>query len=189
MTVGFALFETAIGACGIAWHAAPVVDGRKQAIVLLQLPEADRAATRARIRRRCPDAREAEPPADIRGAMERIAALMRGGQDDLRSIPLDMSAVPAFHRKVYEATRAIPPGATLTYGEIAARIGEPGAAQAVGQALGANPFAPVVPCHRVLAADGRMNGFSAHGGVATKRRMLEIEGALAYQPSLFDDRP
>ncbi len=94
-----------------------------------------------------------------------------------------MERVPEFNRRVYAVARAVPPGETITYGEIAERIGERGAAQAVGQALGRNPFPIVVPCHRVLAADGGLGGFSAHGGVATKRRMLAIEGAGA--PTLF----
>ena len=74
--------------------------------------------------------------------------------------------------------RAIPPGSTLTYGEIARRLGDPGAAQAVGQAMGHNPWPIVVPCHRVLGAGGKVGGFSAPGGAKTKLRMLEIEGAL-----------
>jgi methylated-DNA-[protein]-cysteine S-methyltransferase len=95
--------------------------------------------------------------------------------------------VPAFHRRVYEVARAIPPGATLSYGEIAARLGQHGAARAVGQALGRNPFAIVVPCHRVLTAGGKLGGFSANGGVATKRRLLSLEGARpSGQPGLFD---
>lgn len=183
----FALFDTPIGACAIAWHAKPADDAPLHAIVLVQLPEASAAAARARVLRRVPGAREGEPPAGVTDAIERVTALMRGEKIDLSPIQLDMAAVPPFHRRVFEVTRAIPPGSTLTYGEVAARIGEPGAAQAVGQALGANPFAPVVPCHRVLAAGGKMNGFSAHGGIATKRRMLEIEGALVHQPSLFGD--
>ncbi len=184
--IGFTLFETAIGACAIAWHAEPALQDSRAPIVLVQLPEATPAATRARVQRRVSGAQEAAPPAVVNDAIARIIALLEGGKDDLVSIPLDMSEVPPFHQKVFEATRAIPPGQTLTYGDIAARIGEPHASQAVGQALGANPFAPVVPCHRVLAAGGRMNGFSAHGGVVTKRKMLEIEGAIAHQPSLFD---
>src|SRR6201999_1121329 len=83
----------------------------------------------------------------------------------------------SFHQRVYALARRIPSGATLTYGEVATRIGSPGAARAVGQALGRNPFAIVVPCHRVLAAGGRTGGFSANGGVATKRRVRSIEGA------------
>jgi methylated-DNA-[protein]-cysteine S-methyltransferase len=95
-----------------------------------------------------------------------------------------MEDVPEFHRRVYDVARAIPPGETLSYGEVAARLGEPAAAQAVGRALGRNPFPIVVPCHRVVAANGALHGFSAPGGIETKRRMLAIEGALA--PALFD---
>jgi methylated-DNA-[protein]-cysteine S-methyltransferase len=182
----FALFDTKIGFCAIAWAVdehAHEANGHR--IVQVQLPEADAEATRRRMRRRVPGVEEGAPPADIAGAMARIAAALRGEADDLMSIALDMSQVPPFHRKVFEAARAIPPGRTRTYGEIAAAIGEPGSAQAVGQALGSNPFAPVVPCHRVLAADGTMHGFSAHGGVTTKRRMLEIEGAVGRQFDLF----
>jgi methylated-DNA-[protein]-cysteine S-methyltransferase len=83
--------------------------------------------------------------------------------------------VPLFHRRVYEATRTIPPGATLSYGEVAARMGAPGSAREVGQALGQNPFAIIVPCHRVLAAHGRVGGFSARGGVKTKQRLISSE--------------
>ncbi len=96
-----------------------------------------------------------------------------------------MDAVPPFDRSVYAAARAIPPGDTVTYGELAKHIGEPHAAQAVGQALGRNPFAPVVPCHRILSADGTMHGFSATGGVATKLRLLTIEGWRSKEPTLF----
>jgi methylated-DNA-[protein]-cysteine S-methyltransferase len=113
----------------------------------------------------------------VRRAIEAMGALLRGEARDLSAIALDMERVPAFHRRVYEAARAIAPGRTLTYGEIAQRIGAPGSARAVGQALGRNPFAIVVPCHRVLAAGGKAGGFSAGGGVSTKLRMLAIEGA------------
>jgi methylated-DNA-[protein]-cysteine S-methyltransferase len=166
---GFTLFDTAIGRCGIAWAA--------RGIVGVQLPEAHVAATRARLARRFPDAREATPPAHIRDAADAITALLRGERRDLSPLVLDMDGVPPFHRRVYEAARAIPPGSTRTYGEIATGLGEPGSARAVGQALGQNPFAIVVPCHRVLAAGGRAGGFSAAGGVTPKLRMLAIEGA------------
>ena len=181
-SLGYALFETSIGTCAIAWHDKD--PGHE--VALVQLPEAEREATRRRVLGRLPGAREGGPPAAIAEAIALIVALLRGEKADLSTICLDMSQVPPFHRKVFEAARAIPPGTTRTYGEIAALVGEPGAAQAVGQALGLNPFAPVIPCHRVLAAGGRMNGFSAHGGIATKRRMLEIEGALARQLDLFE---
>jgi methylated-DNA-[protein]-cysteine S-methyltransferase len=122
----------------------------------------------------------------VRRAVDAITALLRGERTDLTSVPLDMERVPEFHRRVYEAARAIPPGSTRSYGEIAKQLGEPGSARAVGQALGRNPFAIVVPCHRVLAAGGRSGGFSATGGVTTKLRMLAIEGARANgQGALF----
>ncbi len=173
---GFTLFDTAIGRCGIAWAA--------QGIIALQLPEQTPAATRGRLNRRCPEAIEAEPPETVRDAIAAIVALLDGEPRDLGSIDLDMGGLPEFHRRVYAVTRAIPPGRTLTYGEVATRLGEPGAARAVGQALGRNPIAIVVPCHRVVAAGGRLGGFSANGGAATKRRILAIEGADGDAPVL-----
>lgn len=176
---GFQLFDTTIGRCGIAWGV--------QGIVGLQLPEANEAQTRARLRRRFPGGNEISPPPAVQAAIADIVALLRGEALDLAAIMLDMARVPLFHRRVYEAARRIPPGQTLTYGAIAAAIGEPGAARAVGQALGRNPFAIIVPCHRVLAAGGRPGGFSAGGGVDTKLRLLAIEGARGNpQPGLFD---
>jgi methylated-DNA-[protein]-cysteine S-methyltransferase len=179
MEYAFTLFDTAIGRCGIAWSGC--------GIACLQLPEADDAATRARVLKRCPDAREAPPPPGVARAIEGIAALMRGEAIDLSAVALDMDGVPPFCRRVYEAARMIAPGATLTYGDIAARLGDPAAARAVGQALGQNPFAIIVPCHRVVAAGRKSGGFSAHGGVTAKRRLLAIEGAQANPgPTLFD---
>ena len=166
---GFALFDTAMGRCGIAWG--------ERGIAGVQLPEAGEAETRARMLHRFPAAGEAAPPAEVWQAIERMASLLRGEASDLSTIALDMDGVPEFHRRVYEAARTIPPGMTLSYGAIAARIGASGAARAVGQALGRNPFPIVVPCHRVLAAGGKIGGFSAEGGITTKRRMLAIEGA------------
>jgi methylated-DNA-[protein]-cysteine S-methyltransferase len=133
--------------------------------------------------------RRRAPPV-IGQAIAAIVALLAGERRDLSNIRLGLDDVPAFHRRVYEIARSIGPGATLTYGEIAARLGEPGLARDVGQALGQNPFPIVVPCHRVLAAGGKLGGFSARGGVATKLRLLEIEGALAPEaPMLFEDLP
>jgi methylated-DNA-[protein]-cysteine S-methyltransferase len=166
---GFALFDTAIGRCGIAWG--------ERGVAGVQLPEAGEAETRARMLHRFPAAGEAAPPPEVHRAIERIVALLRGEAGDLAGVALDMDHVPEFHRRVYEAARAIPPGQTLSYGDIARQVGAPGAARAVGQALGRNPFPIVVPCHRVLAAGGKIGGFSAQGGIATKRRMLAIEGA------------
>ena len=179
---GFALFETAIGLCGIAWG--------ERGLVGVQLPEASEARTQARMRRRFPDAPEAPPPPAVQRAIEGIVALLRGEAVDLSAVALDVDGVPPFDRRVYEVARAIPPGATLSYGEIAARLGAPGEARAVGHALGHNPFPLVVPCHRVLAAGGKTGGFSANGGIATKLRLLSIEGArTSAAPMLFEHLP
>jgi methylated-DNA-[protein]-cysteine S-methyltransferase len=166
---GFALFATAIGACGIAWGL--------RGIAGVQLPEASESATRARMARRFPAWREAEPPPGVRRAIASIQALLEGEALDLMEIELDLEGIGEFHRRVYEITRRIPPGRTRTYGDIAQELGDKSLSRAVGQALGLNPFAPVVPCHRVLAAGGKPGGFSAHGGAASKLRMLAIEGA------------
>ena len=119
--------------------------------------------------------------------LDGIVALLAGEMADLSAAVLDMQCVSPFHRRVYEVARTIPPGVTLSYGEIARRMGAGGSARAVGQALGRNPFAVVVPCHRVLAASGKLGGFSANGGIATKLRMLSIEAAKASgQGALFE---
>ena len=175
----FALFDTALGPCAIAWSQVGVSG--------MQLPEADAAQTRRRAERRFGAASEAEPPPAVRQAMAGIVALLGGESVDLSDVVLDVEGVDTFDRRVYEAARRIPPGRTLTYGAIAAGLGDPALARAVGQALGRNPFAIIVPCHRVLAADGRIGGFSAAGGAVTKRRLLLIEGARAGDaPDLFD---
>ena len=170
---GFALFATAIGHCSMAWQGACLVG--------VQLPEDDgEAQTRARMQRRFPHALESPMPPVVAAWAARVAALLEGAHDDLCDVPLAIDTVPPFNARVYALARRIPPGSTMTYGEMAAALGEPGAARAVGRALGHNPFAPVVPCHRILAAHGKTGGFSAGGGAATKLRMLDIEGALAH---------
>jgi methylated-DNA-[protein]-cysteine S-methyltransferase len=169
-SAGHLLFDTAVGLCGLAWNA----DG---AICATQLPEFNAETTRARLLRKHPEtAGSIEPPVTIRAAVARIQGLLSGARDDLRDLPVDLDGVPPFHQAVYAIARAIPVGQTLTYGELAAKLNEPGAARAVGQALGSNPVPIVIPCHRILAAAGN-GGFSAHGGVETKRCLLEIEGA------------
>jgi methylated-DNA-[protein]-cysteine S-methyltransferase len=170
----YTLFETAIGTCGVVWGA--------RGLTGVHLPDTNPPRTRAGVTRRFPGAVPAEPPPDVQQAIDGIVALLRGEKRDLREIALDFDALPAFNRRVYEIARTIDPGATLTYGDIAWRLGSPGTARAVGHALGQNPWPIIVPCHRVLAADGRMGGFSAPGGVATKRKMLEIEGVDGVQP-------
>lgn len=177
-TLAFTLFDTPLGACGVAWSEA--------GITALLLPGADEARTRAALRRRHAEAQEEAPPPAVRAAIEAITALLSGEPRDLIDVKIDLQGVPDFHRRVYEESRRIGPGRTCTYGELAAQLGEPGAARAVGQALGANPVAVIVPCHRVLAAGSRPGGFSAPGGIDTKRRLLEIEQArFGDQPQLF----
>jgi methylated-DNA-[protein]-cysteine S-methyltransferase len=179
MEQGFTLFETDIGPCGIAWG--------ERGVIAVQLPEADAARTRARLVRRCPDAREAPPPTDVSRAIDGIVALLRGEARDLSGVALDMGRIEEFDRRVYEIARTIPAGATLSYGEIAVRLGGRELARDVGQALGRNPFPIVVPCHRVLAAGGKAGGFSANGGITTKLRLLTIERArTSATPTLFD---
>ncbi|MGC1411963.1 MAG: methylated-DNA--[protein]-cysteine S-methyltransferase [Acetobacteraceae bacterium] len=178
----FALFATAVGPCGIAWNVRGVAG--------VQLPERSEGSTRARLQRRYPDAREAVPPAPIQQAIDDIAALLRGNARDLSAVPLDMADVTGFQQGVYSVARSIPFGATLSYGEIAARLGDRGLAREVGEALGQNPFPIIVPCHRVVAAGGKPGGFSAAGGVTTKFRLLDIEGAqVGEAPTLFDHLP
>jgi methylated-DNA-[protein]-cysteine S-methyltransferase len=172
----FALFETPIGRCAIAWGP--------KGIVALKLPERDDRAMREGLQRQHPDIEEAPAPPDVEAVVDEIKHLLAGENRDLSGIGLDMSAVPEFDRRVYTETRSIPPGQTLTYGEIALRLGGADLSRAVGQALGRNPFTIIVPCHRVLAAGGRPGGFSAVGGVDTKRRLLEIEGATDLHPTL-----
>src|SRR5262250_2974216 len=99
-----------------------------------------------------------------------------------------MAGVLEFDRRVYEMARTIAPGETLSYGDVATRLGDPAAAREVGQALGRNPFPVIVPCHRVVAAAGKLGGFSAPGGTATKRRLLAIEAARAPSLPLFRSR-
>jgi methylated-DNA-[protein]-cysteine S-methyltransferase len=182
---GFALFDTAMGRCGIAWGP--------RGIISVQLPEASAGATRARVLQRCPDADEISPPSTVQQAIDGIVALLHGEADDvskagdLRAIELDMDRVPPFHRRVYQVARTIAPGETTTYGEIAGQLGSRRSARAVGRALARNPFAIVVPCHRVLAAGDKLGGFSANDGITMKLRLLSIERAHAGQaPTLFD---
>ena len=175
----FTVFDTPVGGCALVWG--------ERGLVGVLLPEASDAATRSRVRHRYAGAQEAAPTPELQQVIERIRGLLNGGRDDLADIALDLTEIPPFHRRVYALARAIRPGSTRSYGEIANELGEPHAARAVGQALGANPFPIIVPCHRVLAAGAKAGGFSAPGGTRTKLRLLEIEGApLGGTPGLFD---
>jgi len=156
---GFTTFETALGRCGIAWN--------ERGVTGVRLPG------RHRLQEEATDVPEA-----VRRAIEGIVALLEGHRVDLSVIQLDMTEVSAFDRRVYDTARRIEPGRTMTYGEVARQLGDPALAREVGQALAKNPFAIVVPCHRVVASNGKLGGFSASGGVGTKQRMLTIEGGL-----------
>ncbi|HKA76831.1 MAG TPA: methylated-DNA--[protein]-cysteine S-methyltransferase [Pseudolabrys sp.] len=177
----FALFETAIGVCGIVWTA--------RGIAGVQIHDGSERATRARLVRRFAGAQEAAPPEKVQRAIDGIVQLLRGEKRDLSDVTLDVDRLPEFNRKVYDVARTIPAGETMTYGEIAARLGDKLLARDVGQALGQNPIPLIVPCHRVLAAGGKTGGFSAPGGVVSKLRLLTIEGAQPNGPTLFDRLP
>jgi methylated-DNA-[protein]-cysteine S-methyltransferase len=166
--VDFNLFPTALGDCAIAWRPA--------GICAVLLPESNPVRLRSRLQRRFPEAHEVEPPPIIRAVIDDIVSLLEGQPRDLRQAPLDMSGVAEFDQRVYQFARTIEPGCTLSYGELATQLGDPGDARPVGQALGSNPFPIIVPCHRVLAAGGRSGGFSAPGGLVTKLRLLQLEG-------------
>lgn len=179
MTTQFAVFPTALGHCGIAWR-----DDGSDGLIGSQLPAANQAALRALMQHRFSGAVEAEPPQLVREAITHVQRLLAGELVDhaeLLAVRLDDSDVPEFDRSVLRLTREIPVGQTRTYGEIAAALGEPGAARAVGRAEGHNPFAPIVPCHRVMGAGGAPTGFSAPGGLETKRQLLLIEARAAGQ--------
>lgn len=157
-------FDTAIGECGIRWSAS----GLTGVSILGGVSTG------------------AEPPPFVREAVAGIVALLDGEPRDLREVPLDFTGVPEFHARVYAALRDVNPGELCTYGDLARAVEAPNGAQAIGRAMGSNPFPIVVPCHRVLSSTGALHGFSAPGGVATKRRMLEIERAPGFtQQSLF----
>ncbi|HEU5017115.1 MAG TPA: methylated-DNA--[protein]-cysteine S-methyltransferase [Pseudolabrys sp.] len=182
MTVrNFALFDTAIGVCGVVWTA--------RGIAGVQLPQSSKAATRARLLRRFSNAAEAQPSADVRRAIDGMVALLAGEPRDLAGVLIDEDDIPEFNRRVYAIARTVPPGATITYGEIARRLGDPLLARDVGRAMGENPTPLVMPCHRVLAAGGKPGGFSAAGGAVTKLQLLTIENAQPNGPTLFDRLP
>jgi methylated-DNA-[protein]-cysteine S-methyltransferase len=181
-TSGYALFDSAIGRCALVWRGGLVVGAA--------LPEASDERARASLARRFPGAAEAEPPPFAAAAIARIVDLLAGAKSDLADIELDLSRASDFERSVWQAARRIPCGKVSRYGDIAREIGAPGAAQAVGVALGRNPVPIIIPCHRVLGSDGKSGGFSAPGGVDTKFRILQIEGARRPgEPELFDPLP
>ncbi|MBM3579053.1 MAG: methylated-DNA--[protein]-cysteine S-methyltransferase [Alphaproteobacteria bacterium] len=163
----FHIFRTAIGPCGIAWS--------EEGVTCFQLPERDDAALTRRMAKA--DRWSGALPSPIAQAISDLERYFRGEKVDFSTLRLDLRACSPFHKAVYDGTRAIGWGAVATYGEIARGVGSPGAARAVGHALSRNPIAIIIPCHRILAAGGKIGGFSAHGGTSAKARLLEIEGA------------
>jgi len=177
--LGYTVFDTAVGRCGIAWGELGVLG--------VQLPEAREIETRRRLFQIFPEARELRPPPEIQGAIDGIAALLRGKTADFSEVRLDMSGVRPFDARVYDFTRTIPRGETLTYGEVAAKLKASGATHSVAQSLSRNPFMLIVPCHRVLEAGGYADRISPNGGSISKRRLLSIEGAGSPgSKTLFD---
>ena len=176
---GYTIFDTMIGRCGIAWGDAGIVG--------VQLPEAREIETRKRLYRLYPDARETRPPANIEPAVDGIVTLLRGESSDFSNVTLDMSGIHGFYQRVYQITRTIPRGETRTYREIATRLGTSGATHSVAQAIARNRFVIIVPCHRVLEADGHADKMSPYGGTISKRRLLSIEGVgNPSSKTLFD---
>ena len=164
----YVLAETSLGPCGLAWS--------ERGLTRLQLPEADRGDTEARLLRYTRGAAPADPPPGIAAVIEELVRYLEGERIDFATAQLDLSAVSPFHRVVYEATRTVGWGHTTTYGELARLAHSPGAARAVGQAMSRNPIPIIIPCHRILASGTGTGGFSAFGGVTLKARLLALEG-------------
>lgn len=179
--IHYTFFETDIGWAGLAWGEA--------GLAAAHLPDATPEIARQSFLRRFPDAQEGEPPAYVRDAIARIRALMAGEAADLTQVPIEIGRVSEFNARVYEIARAVPPGQTITYGQIAEQMGDKLLARDVGAALGQNPWPIVVPCHRVTAANGKLGGFSARGGVNTKVKLLAIEGAEVLEPARPKRKP
>jgi methylated-DNA-[protein]-cysteine S-methyltransferase len=180
----YCLFETPLGACGIAWkeQETPRIP---PVVTIFQLPEATRSLTDTRIAGRSGGRKARVPPPRIAGIIKKVQKHLRGDVQDFPDIVVDLDGAGPFARQVYEAVRKIPPGRTMTYGELATDINRPTASRAVGQALGRNPIPLIIPCHRVLASGKKPGGFSAHGGLETKEKLLEIEGATIGPPPVI----
>jgi methylated-DNA-[protein]-cysteine S-methyltransferase len=165
----YLIFETASGFCGIAWNSV--------GITCLGLPTKSAAAAERALLRRAPGA---EPGALTPAVAEAVAAVQRyfeGEETDFSGFDLDLGEQGAFFKQIYAAARRVGWGQTTTYGALAKEVGAwPEAARDVGEAMANNPVPLIIPCHRVLAAGGKIGGFSAPGGSAAKFRMLELEG-------------
>jgi len=169
------VFETAAGFCGIAWSDA--------GITRFMLPSSTAEATETNLRRRVGNAQPGTPPAHVMAAVEAAKRYFAGEQIDFSELQLDLSGENIFFKKIYAAARRVGWGHTTTYGTLAKEVGAgPEAARDVGQAMAKNPVPLIIPCHRVLAAGGKLGGFSAPGGSTTKQRMLELEGSLGPPP-------
>ncbi len=174
------LFDSAIGICGIGWN--------EHAVVRFQLPDTEGCDTEGKLKRRSPDARrsDGELPTFVQNAVTELRRYFAGEKPDFSLIPVDVGHVGEFRRRIYDELRGIGFGETVTYGDLAKRIGEAGpeAARGVGQAMGSNPVPVIIPCHRVLAAGNKIGGFSAPGGTATKEKLLALEGVTFSDPVL-----
>lgn len=172
MVTEYCTFSTEIGPCGIAWRKS----NGEAALRGFRLPEATEESTAAHMAEQF-DAVAATAPAPIQRIIAKVRKHLQGDPQDFTGIAVDVSNLGTFSQKVYAAARKIPAGQTRSYGQIARALGQPNASRAVGQALGRNPVALIVPCHRVLAAGGKPGGFSAYGGWSTKCKLLELESA------------
>lgn len=172
----YSVFETALGFCAIAWNRAD--------ISCFRLPTASAPAAQRLILRRLPLAQPGEPPAPIRQAIDAAQRYFEGAKEDFASLPIDLGEQDDFSRDVYGFVRRLGFGETTTYGAVAKALGaSPEAARDVGQAMAKNPVPLIIPCHRVLAAGGKIGGFSAPGGSTAKARMLELEGVSLTAPA------
>jgi methylated-DNA-[protein]-cysteine S-methyltransferase len=169
-TVHHHLFDTALGRCGVAWSM--------RGLTGVQLPEKDPATTERRLAAKCKSAGAAAPPPAIAELIGDIRRYLAGERVDFSAVPVDFEAYDEFRRKVYGALRAVAFGNTVTYTDLARAAGAAGweGARDVGEAMGRNPVPLVIPCHRCLAAGGKLGGFSAYGGASTKRKLLALEG-------------
>ena len=171
----YCLIDTTIGVCGIAWN--------DQGLTRLRLPERDRSVTEKRLRARTASPQRDDPPPAVAQVVADIQRYLAGERIDFSPVAIDLSGVDSFRRNIYEAARSVGWGTTSTYGELARQAGYPGAAQDVGRAMGRNPVAIIIPCHRIVAAGNKLGGFSAYQGTFAKERLLALEGnATALLP-------
>jgi methylated-DNA-[protein]-cysteine S-methyltransferase len=171
----YLIFETASGFCGIAWSNA--------GITRFQLPTRSAEAAERILLRRVPRAEPGAPAPEVVEAVAAVKRYFEGEETDFSGFRLDLSDQDAFFKQIYAAARQVGWGRTTTYGTLAKELGAgPEAARDVGQAMAKNPVALIIPCHRVLAAGGKVGGFSAPGGSAAKIRMLELEGVHVEPP-------